>query len=120
MESVLSQRGRKENQSSHSSLRGVRYSAHRVLKPIAGPNAPAFNDRQIAQQLMEEFARIADLLDQCALRRRGCDLPLRQIDPVRSIINLEEVIASQDEQIAVINEEIKDLKSASRIPNDPK
>jgi hypothetical protein len=81
--SALSQRGRKENQSSLSSLKGLRYNTHRVLKVVGAPNSPAFNDRQITQQLMEEFACIGGLLEECEARRRGYDLPTRQRDPVR-------------------------------------
>lgn len=58
MDSVLSQRARKENHHSQSSLRTPKYSIQRVLKPLSSLNSHLFNDKQISQQLVEEFGRI--------------------------------------------------------------
>lgn len=88
MRSLLSPT-RKENQGSQSSLRHNRDNTHRVLKPLPSSNSVLFNDRQITQQLREEFAAIADLLNRCEISLRGCELVERQKNSLRQLIDLE-------------------------------
>lgn len=51
--SIISHRDKKENnQSSQSSLKGIKYKSNRILKQIGSGNSVCFNDRQITEQLM--------------------------------------------------------------------
>lgn len=69
---------------------------------------------------MEEFGQIAVLLEKCNKKRNSCQLLSVQLQPIRRIINLEEVLAAHDELIHKINREIKALKSADRQLDVPK
>jgi hypothetical protein len=69
---------------------------------------------------MEEFGQIAVLLEKCNKKRNSCELISVQPEPMRRIINLEEVLTAHDELIHKINQEIKALKSADRQLDIPK
>lgn len=69
---------------------------------------------------MEEFGQIAVLLERCNKKRSSCELLSAQAEPIRGIINLEEVLTAHDELIHRINQEIKALKSADRQLDLPK
>jgi hypothetical protein len=83
-----------------------------VLKATTSPNSLVFDDRQIADQLSQEFTHIAQTIEIYTQRRKTYPPLSKPRTIVQELFSLEETILSRDHEIKAINDEIRGLKIA--------